>query len=68
MLSLSANEKTIRVKVACVNFHVFPPETQKPRGVIRRAEYSCWPKRLNGFPALELMLDENSANLNIFFL
>lgn len=33
MLSLSANEKTIRVKVACVNFHVFPPETQKPKAL-----------------------------------
>ncbi len=29
---------------------------------------SCWPKRLNGFPALELMLAENSADLNTFFL
>lgn len=33
MLSLSANEKTIRVKVACVNFHVFPPEKQKPKAL-----------------------------------
>lgn len=33
MLSLSANEKSIRVKVACVNFHVFPPEMQKPKAL-----------------------------------
>ncbi|EBN8270422.1 hypothetical protein D1D44_23180 [Salmonella enterica] len=33
MLSLSANEKSIRMKVACVNFHVFPPRYAKTQGV-----------------------------------
>ncbi|EKB5319662.1 hypothetical protein OOL41_001514 [Salmonella enterica] len=50
-------------------FSCIPPRNAKAQGVNLGLEiFYCWSKRLNGFPALESMLANNSGKLNVNFL